>query len=201
MRPLSQKEIKEKFPGATINSGAFIGSDATVKSGATVQSGATIGSGAVIQSGAIIGNNATVKSGAIIQPGAIIQSGAFLKSGAFIQSGAIIGNNATIQSGTTIGSGAIIQSGAFIGSSAVIGKDRTGVKNAAAITGMNEWGLTVHDSDDGIIFVCGCWNNYEGGTAKELMKAVKEKHGDNEQAKKYFSAIRCLKAVAKTWKE
>lgn len=60
---------------------------------------------------------------------------------------------------------------------------------------------TTYCVDDNLV-LCGCWNNYNGGTLEEFEKRVKEVYGENgkEPNKQYYSeyigAINLFKGVA-----
>ena len=106
---------------------------------------------------------------------------ALIESGAWIESGAEIGSGAVIESGAWIGSGVRIERGA------VIGVNRKGVTDALVINGIGTTRrMTAHTSDDGLIIVIGCLNDYQGETIEQARQAIAEKY-PNDHA--YFAAL------------
>lgn len=92
--------------------------------------------------------------------------------------------DAVIRTGAVIGTDAVIRAGA------VIGAGRKNVKNSTIINGMNKWGVTGHDSDDGLIIVIGCMNKYKGLPIKEARKEIAKKYPDKKHI--YYSILRLI---------
>ena len=142
---MTAKRIREKFPNALIESGAWI------------ESGAEIGSGAVIESGAWIGSGVRIERGAVIKSEVRIENGVRIERGVRVERGAVIGVN------------------------------RKGVTDALVINGIGTTRrMTAHTSDDGLIIVIGCLNDYQGETIEQARKAIAQKYSADHA---YFAAL------------
>ena len=120
-------------------------------------------------------------------PDAVIGIFARIERGAVIESGVRIGSGAWIGSGAQIKSGAEIEICAWIERGAVIGVRRKGVTRTLVINGIGTTRrMTAHTSDDGLIIVIGCLNDYQGETIEQARQAIAEKY-PNDHA--YFAAL------------
>ena len=148
-----------------------------------VAPGAVIEPGVVIEPGAVIGPSAFIESGAVIESAAVIGAGASIGSGSVIRSSAVIRSNARIEPGVRIAAGANIGSG------------RKGVRAALILNGLGKTKeMTAHDSEDGLIIVIGCLNDYKGASLEEVKIAVSEKYPESHP---YFTALK----LAQVWYE
>ena len=86
-----------------------------------------------------------------------------------------------------IESGAVIERGAQIGRGAVIGVNRKGVTHALVINGIGTTRrMTAHTSEDGLVIVIGCLNDYQGVTIEQARKAIAQKYSPDHA---YFAAL------------
>ena len=99
----------------------------------------------------------------------------------------LIGSDARIGSGAVIKSGAVIGSGTVIGRGAAIGRNRKGVTRTLVINGIGTTKqMTAHTSDDGLVVVIGCLNDYRGATIEQARKAIADKYPPEHA---YFLAL------------
>jgi NDP-sugar pyrophosphorylase family protein len=120
-------------------------------------------------------------------PNALIESGAWIESGAVISSGAVIERGVVIGSGAVIERGVVIKSEVRIERGAVIGVNRKGVTDALVINGIGTTRrMTAHTSDDGLVIVIGCLNDYRGETIEQARQAIAEKYSADHA---YFVAL------------
>lgn len=95
--------------------------------------------------------------------------------------------------------GAFIEHDAYIGQGAVIergariGQGRQLVTRTLTVGGLGTTRqFTAHDSEDGLVIVIGCFNNYKGGTVEEAREAISSKYPAGHP---YFTAL----ALAVAW--
>ena len=120
-------------------------------------------------------------------PDAVIGIFARIERGAVIESGVRIGSGAWIGSGAQIKSGAEIEICAWIERGAVIGVRRKGVTRTLVINGIGTTiRMTAHTSDDGLVIVIGCLNDYRGETIEQARQAIAEKYSADHD---YFVAL------------
>ena len=130
--------------------------------------------------------DAEIESSVRIERGAVIGSGVRIGSGAWLGSGVRIEICAVIESGAVIERGAVIESGAVIGGGVAIGVNRKGVTHALVINGIGTTRrMTAHTSDDGLVIVIGCLNDYRGETIEQARKAIAQKYSPDHA---YFAA-------------
>ena len=80
-----------------------------------------------------------------------------------------------------------IERGAVIGGGVAIGVNRKGVTHALVINGIGTTRrMTAHTSDDGLVIVIGCLNDYQGVTVEQARKAIAEKYSADHA---YFAAL------------
>ena len=114
-------------------------------------------------------------------PNAVIERGAVIEKGAWIE------RNAVIKSGVRVERNAVIEKGAWIERGAWIGVNRKGVTDALVIKGIGTTKqMTAHTSNDGLVIVIGCLNDYRGETIEQARKAIADKY-PNDHA--YFVAL------------
>jgi len=69
----------------------------------------------------------------------------------------------------------------------VIGRNRKGVTHTLVINGVGKTKqMTAHTSDDGLVIVIGCLNDYRGETIEQARKAIAEKYSADHA---YFAAL------------
>jgi hypothetical protein len=81
----------------------------------------------------------------------------------------------------------VIESGAEIGRGAQIGVNRKCVTHALVINGIGTTKqMTAHTSNDGLVIVIGCLNDYRGETIEQARKAIAQKYSPDHA---YFAAL------------